>query len=184
MEGVVRQRCLETVAGEPRLEICDDSNTRQHWRIVKTGNDGKYFRICQRILDNDGNTSLASHDCLTALFEIDKSMNFTNIRSLKLRPQKVEGDASQQWQMDSIPNQFASVQDPKACITMKVMFSGGKRNSLIVLKECNNKSSGSNYYQIFYPKPVLLDKNKEQLCDYDGSGPKLLTNQIGNYLAI
>ncbi len=64
-------RCMETISGEPRFEICERSKTRQHWRIWKTGNDDKYIRICQRRVDNEGNTSLATHHL--KIFEYVKS---------------------------------------------------------------------------------------------------------------
>jgi len=96
---------------------------------------------------------------------------------VKLHPQKVEEDASQQWQVNSTTHLlFASVQYPKVCITMMHDYDFVKTilTFLLVLEECNgNGYQSSNpdltdkYHQRFYSKPALFDKNKEQLCYYD-----------------
>jgi len=154
-----------------KFKSCNGSNTQQHWVVSKTGNDGKYVRVCHRQVENKGNknASLAKPDCLTALIENVKSIHMhVNYSSIQLHPQKEEGDASQQWQVNSTTHQFASVQYPRFCITL---FSNPSTN-YIGPEECNFNGYQSSkdprltnkFQQSFYPKLTLVKQNEEKLC--------------------
>ena len=79
-----------------------------------------------------------------------------------------QGDASQQWQMNSITHQLANVEYPNLCITNRPYAASAFQALLVLLVECigkDDEAPNPQLHQRFYPKPVLDDKG-EQTC-YD-----------------